>query len=111
MKIPTGAMLCYPVNDCDPLNPASCTQAGTSCQLVDNGVPACLTEGTGTAGQPCPCKGGFACVQPPDSASFVCARLCKAVPGGGFPYCQPGEGICTHYNRDPVGVGECQPPM
>ncbi len=112
MTVQTGAMLCYPVNVCDALNPASCTASGTTCQIADiTGVTACLPEGSGGAGQPCPCKGGFACVQPSGSQSYVCARLCKAVPGGGAPYCQVGEGICTHYNRDPQGVGECQPPM
>jgi hypothetical protein len=111
-KVPTGAMLCYPVNTCDALAPSSCTAAGTSCQLPDGtGVTACLPEGTGEAGQPCPCKGGFTCIQPVAGGSPVCVRLCVAVPGGGYPYCQPGEGLCTHYNRDPPGVGECQPPM
>jgi hypothetical protein len=31
------------------------------------------------------------------------------VEGGGEPFCQEGEGICVHYNRDPQGVGECTP--
>ena len=103
-------MLCYPVNTCDALHPASCAEPGTSCQIADpTGVTACLADGSGTAGSPCPCKGGFTCVQQTGKAP-VCVRLCKAVPGGGSPYCQAGEGICTHYARDPAGVGECQPP-
>jgi hypothetical protein len=109
---PTGAMLCYPVNTCDALTPSSCTQPGTSCVIVDpTGATACIGAGTGQAGQPCPCAGGFLCIQPPMGGAPTCARLCKAVEGGGAPYCQPNEGICTHYTRDPAGVGECQPPM
>jgi hypothetical protein len=108
--IDTGAMICLPANTCDALSPATCTQPGTSCQIVDpTGATGCIPEGTGTAGKPCLCKGGFTCVTPPGK-SPVCVRLCKAVPGGGSPYCQPNEGICTHYTRDPAGVGECQPP-
>lgn len=102
--IETGAMLCFPVNDCDALKPDSCTKAGTSCQIVDaTGATACFPSGTGDVGQPCPCKGGFTC------AGGVCHRLCKAVAGGGDPLCQPGEGACVHFSKDPPGVGECMP--
>jgi hypothetical protein len=108
-KIDTGAMLCFPVNDCDPLVPTSCTTAGTTCQLADaTGAVACLPEGTGGQGDPCPCKGGYTCVVA--SKGPVCVRLCGAVLGGAPPYCQEGEGICTHYTHDPPGVGECAPP-
>lgn len=105
----TGAMLCYLVNVCDPLSPEGCNTAGKTCQIVDpTGATACFAEGTGGAGEPCPCKGGFTCVVTKNGS--VCARLCKAVEGGGPPYCQSNEGICTHYTRDPAGVGECSPP-
>lgn len=98
----TGAMLCYPVNTCDALAPATCAEPGTTCQIVDpTGATACFPEGSGESGQPCPCKGGFLCV------SGECRRLCKAVEGGGEPACKAGEGICVHFNRDPPGVGEC----
>jgi hypothetical protein len=106
-KIPTGAMLCLPVNTCDALVPTSCPTAGESCQIVDpTGATACLKEGTADIGQSCKsaaCKGGSLCVKD------ACRRLCKAVEGGGEPSCKPGEGICIHYNRDPAGVGECTP--
>lgn len=106
--IATKAMLCYPVNTCDALTPSSCPLPGTTCQLADpTGATACLPEGQGTAGEACPCKGGFACIV--GDSGGTCRRLCKAVEGGGEPYCQSGEGICTHYNRDPSGVGECTP--
>ncbi len=107
--VPTGAMLCYPVDTCDALDPSSCPSP-TTCQIADaTGATACLTNGTGGSGSPCPCQGGFTCVVP-TGASPVCVRLCAAVAGGAAPYCQPNEGYCTHYTRDPAGVGECQPP-
>ena len=100
--IGTGAMLCYPVNDCDPLEPSSCSASGTSCQIADaTGASACLAENTHGAGEACPCKGGFTCV------GGQCTRLCRAVEGGGSPSCQSGEGECIHFARDPKGVGEC----
>jgi hypothetical protein len=110
-KFPTGASACFPANNCDSLNPSTCTVAGTTCLIVDGtGATACVpVMGTGQAGQPCPCAGGFTCVDAP--AGKTCVRLCKAVLGGGNPYCAANEGICTHYNRDPPGVGECQIPQ
>jgi hypothetical protein len=102
--IETGAMICDQINTCDALNPASCNELGYTCQIVDpTGAQACAPEGTGDEGQACPCKGGFLCV------ADACRRLCKAVEGGGAPFCQQGEGECVHFNRDPAGVGECTP--
>lgn len=101
----TGAMLCFEVGTCDPLAPASCTKPGTTCQIVDpTGASACFPEGTGAAGDPCPCKGGFLCADEGDKA--VCRQLCKAVEGGGAPYCPAGQ-TCIHYAKHPAGVGEC----
>jgi hypothetical protein len=106
----TGAMVCYPINTCNALEPSSCTTSGTSCQIADaTGVTACLPQGTGVAGQACPCEGGYICTEVPGS-SPVCVRLCKAVEGGGEPACGTNEGVCTHYTRDPAGVGECASP-
>ncbi|MBK8254097.1 MAG: hypothetical protein IPK82_15705 [Polyangiaceae bacterium] len=102
--IKSGAMLCMPVNTCDPLQPNVGCASGTACLIVDpTGATACFPEGSGVSGDPCPCKGGFLCVD------NECRRLCKAVEGGGEPTCQEGEGICVHYARDPDGVGECTP--
>lgn len=104
----TGAMLCYPINTCNALDPASCTKPGTVCQIVDGtGATACLAPGNGKTGDPCPCQGGFACVSEMAGVAPTCHRLCGATPGGSPPYCQEGEGICVHKNRDPAGVGEC----
>ncbi len=102
----TGAMLCYPVDTCDPLVPESCAEPGTTCQIADaTGASACLPQGKGGVSQACPCKGGFLCVL--EGKKSLCHRLCKAVEGGGAPYCPPNEGTCTHFTRDPDGVGEC----
>jgi hypothetical protein len=106
--ISTGAYLCFPVNQCDALDPApSCVgigPTGSTCQLADpTGATACLPEGPGKAGDPCPCSGGFTCV------ANGCRRLCRAVAGGGEPSCPPAEGTCVHFDRDPAGVGECTP--
>jgi hypothetical protein len=104
--VATDAYLCYPVNQCDALQPASCAsiEANTTCQIADpTGATACLPEGTGGVASPCPCKGGFACVE------GGCRRLCRAAAGGGEPSCPAEEGRCVHFNRDPGGVGECTP--
>jgi hypothetical protein len=107
--VPSGAFLCYPVNQCDALVPTSCApiEANTTCQIADpTGATACLPEGTGGVAAACPmnpCRGGFTCVD------GVCRRLCRAVAGGGEPSCPETEGVCVHFNRDPPGVGECTP--
>ncbi len=108
--VDSGASLCFPVNNCDVLDPSSCSsQPGRSCQIVDpTGNVACVAEGQGGVGAPCSasvhCSAGFSCV------ADKCRRLCRAVAGGGEPSCPSSEGICVHYNRDPAGVGECTPP-
>ncbi|MEP7126248.1 MAG: hypothetical protein ABJE95_35280 [Byssovorax sp.] len=106
--IQTNAMLCFPINTCNALLPSSCPKPGTTCQIADpTGATACLNEAAGGAGQACPCKGGFTCIDGGNGGT--CRRLCKAVEGGGDPFCQSGEGTCVHFNRDPGGVGECTP--
>ncbi len=101
------ADVCAPVNDCDVFDANACKdQPGRSCQLADPiGNVACLPIGSGGPGAACgankACKAGFTCV------ADECRRLCKAVAGGGEPYCPASEGTCVHYKRDPEGVGEC----
>jgi hypothetical protein len=103
-SVPTGAELCYPVNTCNVLDPASCTAPRTACFIVDGtGATSCSTIGAGAAGDECPCLGGYTCV------FGECRRLCKAVEGGGTPFCPPAEGQCVHFDRDPTTVGECTP--
>lgn len=106
--IDTGAMVCQPVDDCDPLVPGGCTTNGETCQIIDpTGAATCLPDGTGAAGEPCPCQGGYLCANLGDTSA--CRRLCKAVAGGGEPFCDAGE-ACVHYaDKHPPGVGECVP--
>lgn len=107
-SVPSGVDLCFPVNDCDVLDPQACAdQAGLTCQVVDpRGSVACMPEGTGAVGDACTaasgCRAGLACI------GDECRRLCRAIEGG-EPACQAGEGVCVHYVRDPEGVGECTP--
>ncbi|MEJ7735087.1 MAG: hypothetical protein WKG00_38600 [Polyangiaceae bacterium] len=107
--IDTGAMVCQPVDGCDPLTPATCATNGETCQIIDpTGASTCLPDGSGGDGDPCPCQGGFLCANLGGDAS-VCRRLCKYVEGGGEPFCDPGE-ACVHYaDKHPAGVGECVP--
>jgi hypothetical protein len=99
----TGAMACYPVGTCDPLDPGSCGDDGHTCQIVDaTGASACLAEASGEEGQPCPCRGGFLC----DSELEICRKLCRADDSGLGPSCSAGQ-TCVHYNKHPDGVGEC----
>ncbi len=106
--VSSGADLCFPVGTCDVLDPASCTEPGRACQIVDpTGSVACAPAGSGDVGAECgtaaPCSAGQSCV------GGACRRLCRAVAGGGEPSCPASEGICVHFNRDPTGVGECTP--
>jgi hypothetical protein len=106
--VDSKAYVCVPVTGCNALDPASCAsiEKGTACVVADGtGATTCEPEASGGAAEPCPCKGGFACV------SNQCRRLCAAVAGGGTPACQREEGRCVHFDRDPTGVGECTPTM
>lgn len=102
--ISTGVRVCAPVNECDPLDPVQTCTDGEECLVVDSrGSSACLPPGAGRAAEPCPCAGGFVCI------AGSCRRLCRAVEGGGSPFCPPTEGICIHFDRNAEGVGECTP--
>lgn len=104
----TGAMVCLPADNCDPLAPDTCADPSTTCQIIDGtGASTCFPEGTGETGDPCPCKGGFICTTDDETGKDQCRRLCKAVAEGGEPSCPPGEGVCVHFAYDPPGVGEC----
>jgi hypothetical protein len=100
--VASGAMLCMPAGSCDVFSGKPCP-AGQACHIVDpTGAVACVPDGTGKAGDPCPCASGLTCV------GDQCRRLCRAIAGGGEPYCSLDE-VCVHYDRDPDGVGECCP--
>lgn len=107
----SGASVCMPSNPCDALDPSSCADAGAGLVCIvsdDLGGTACAPPpGTGVVtsqgNDPCPCAAGFTCV------NMGCRRLCRAVEGGGEPSCPREEGQCTHFSRNPPGVGECTP--
>ena len=106
--VDSGLNLCFPVNDCDPLQPGPCNGVATrECKIVDpTGAVACEPLSTAREGDACAppavCAAGLTCVLQ------ECRKLCRAVVGG-LPACSAAEGICVHFNRDPKDVGECTP--
>ena len=104
----SGLALCYPVNDCDPLETGSCNGSKTrECKIVDpRGAVACEPLGAAHVGESCKpsasCVAGLVCVL--DTCRQVCrTEMC------GEPGCPEGAGACVHFNRDPDGTGECTP--
>ena len=112
--IDSGLALCFPVNDCDPLDTAPCAAAANrECKIVDPiGDVACEPLSAAQVGDPCspeaPCAAGASCVGSKSDPKH-CRRLCRAEVCG-EPSCPAEEGICIHFDRDPAGVGECTPP-
>jgi hypothetical protein len=108
--VDSGLGLCFPVNDCDPLQPGPCNGVATrECKIVDpTGAVACEPLTTAREGDDCApssaCAAGLSCVLD------KCRKLCRAVVGG-TPACTADEGTCIHFNRDPKGVGECTPKL
>jgi hypothetical protein len=106
--VDSGLSLCFPVDDCDPLQPGPCNGVATrECKIVDpTGAVACEPLSSAHEGDACApptvCAAGLSCVLE------HCRKLCRATVGG-VPACSTDEGICVHFNRDPAGVGECTP--
>jgi hypothetical protein len=105
--VDSGLALCFPVNDCEPLDTSPCKSApNRECKIVDpTGAVACAPLSSAHEGDDCgptaACAAGLSCVLD------ACRKLCRAVAAGGEPACTPDEGTCIHFNRDPEGVGEC----
>jgi hypothetical protein len=105
--------LCMPVNNCDPLDAASCANdPKRECKIVDpTGAVACLPKSEAQLGDSCAppsvCAQGLVCVGKTAATQF-CRRLCRAEECG-EPACPESEGTCVHFDRDPPGVGECTP--
>jgi hypothetical protein len=108
--VESGLSLCFPVNDCDPLQLGPCNGDATrECKIVDpTGAVACEPVSSAQEGDDCApstaCQAGLSCVLD------KCRKLCRAVLGG-IPACSTAEGTCIHFNRDPPGVGECTPAL
>jgi hypothetical protein len=92
--------VCIPVTKCVLLDNTGCTD-GEVCAIVrTDGTTSCVTPGTGTLGQPCPCANGYTC------SGGTCFKLChvnnnECGPNG---YCQGGTkpypkdiGYCVYY--------------
>lgn len=114
---------CVPVNNCDPLDRTSCTSDASDperpvCRIADPlGNVACLPPGKANLGEPCDhthqCGPVQNCAHTVDKQgielqTLECRRLCRMA-ACGDQACPTNEGICVHFNRDPVGVGECTP--
>jgi len=103
--IAANAGLCFPVDDCDPLDPNSCDDPSRECKIVDPlGGVACAPRSDAGPGDACApptvCKQGSSCV------GGYCTKLCRFAECG-EPACSDDEGSCVHFLRDPEGVGEC----
>ncbi len=104
--ISAEAGLCFPVNNCDPLDSSSCAdEPGRECKIVDpTGAVACAPRSTAKLGESCApptvCQQGATCV------GELCIKLCRFEECG-EPSCSEAEGTCVRFLRDPEGVGEC----
>jgi len=113
--VDAGADLCFPVNDCDVFDPNACASSGKICRVVDpTGAVGCAPSSDLQPGDPCDhahqCGKAMICANAVDEHHLtgVCRRLCRWTLCG-EPGCSKDDGVCVHYNRDPVGVGECTP--
>ncbi len=100
-----GVDLCFPVGTCDLFDPASCADEKRECKIVDpTGAIACAPRSNADVGDACApptvCKQGLNCV------GGYCVKLCLFEECG-EPACKQADGACTHFERDPAGVGEC----
>ncbi len=111
--VPAGFDLCFPVNDCDVLDPGACSEQHQVCRIADPlGDVACEQPSSLELGAPCDspaqCDKGLICAGAAAPAQGTCRKLCRWA-ACGSPACGGSEGDCVHFNRDPVGVGECTP--
>jgi hypothetical protein len=106
--VDSGMELCFPVNDCDPLDPDPCPNApDRECKIADpTGAVACEPVSVARAGDPC--DPGHACGAALTCVIDECRKLCRAQ-ACGEPACSAEDGTCIHFAHDPAGVGECTP--
>ena len=103
--IDAGVDLCFPVGTCDIFDPDGCEDPQRECKIVDaTGAVACAPRSNADVGDACGpptvCKQGLSCV------GGYCVKLCAYVDCAS-PSCSEADGACTHFERDPPGVGEC----
>jgi hypothetical protein len=115
-----GLGYCARVNNCDVLDATSCAgnTARPVCRIADPlANVACMPPSDKKVGDPCDrasqCGPVMTCAATVPTAttptSFTCRHLCRWGTCHGKPACGPDEGTCVHFNRDPLGVGECTP--
>lgn len=100
-----GLDLCFPVGTCDIFDPDGCEDPKRECKIVDpTGAVACAPRSNADLGDSCApptvCKQGLNCV------GGYCVKLCRFSECG-EPSCSEADGGCTHFDRNPAGVGEC----
>ncbi len=91
--------ICIPAQSCVLLNDATCP-AGLTCAIVRaSGTTSCVTPGTSTTGQACPCAAGYTC----SAADNTCLQLCHT----GSDECG-SNGFCQGGTKPyPDGIGYC----
>ncbi|MFC1642326.1 hypothetical protein ACFL5O_06515 [Myxococcota bacterium] len=104
-EVSTGAGVCYPVGECNILDPDACGE-GRSCRIVSSrGDVACSQSGTTGTGEACnspnDCQAQHVC------AGGQCYELCLAQEAAETPPCSGDNQVCVHYQSHPAGVGQC----
>jgi hypothetical protein len=90
------------VTGCQLLNDTTCADGGTCVVVRQDGTTTCVTPGTGTDGQMCPCAAGYTC----SLFDNTCQRLCYTNDGG---VCGPNH-LCQGGNQGwPSDIGTCAP--
>jgi hypothetical protein len=95
--------VCIDVTTCELLTNKGCMD-GQVCAIVRaDGTTSCVTPGNGTAGESCPCAGGYTC----SWADNTCLELCSTLalsPCGPAAFCEGGVaqfhanvGYCVSY--------------
>ncbi|HVZ32837.1 MAG TPA: hypothetical protein VG963_10445, partial [Polyangiaceae bacterium] len=99
--------VCDRADNCSLSEPVNCTgehcvcAANFACSVVrPDGTTACVPEGDGEAGQPCPCKWGYHCSQATNPGT--CVKTCDLNMPNSCP-----AGVCQATPLLPEGWGTC----
>jgi hypothetical protein len=99
--------VCDRAENCNLAEPANCTGEHcvcpplTACSVVRMDTTACVQEGGGVAGDPCPCKWGFHCSQA--TSPPRCVKTCEI----NIRESCGAQGICQSTPLLPQGWGTC----
>ena len=107
---PLEVPVCAPAGGCRLDEPAGCQGPTCSCPVDQactvvgsDGTTACVTPGTGHAGDPCPCAAGYFCAK----GQSACVKICKT--DGTDGACAPGK--CQIAPGFPDRFGLCIGPV